>query len=129
MRAQHLAFVIVLAAACGLAASADAMTLRKFQELDAAADKPEATAALDMYLRGIYEGVVAINADAEKREGRPLFCMPRSVGVAPINIRDMMKKRTARLRRSLSSGEYEALFDSELGLFVLDGMREGFPCG
>lgn len=127
MTARSLALIAVLGVACGF--PADAMTLRKFQELDAAADKPEATASLDMYLRGVYEGVLATSADAEKREGRPLFCMPRSVSLAPINIREMMKKRTARLRRSLSSGEYEALFDAELGLFVLDGLREGFPCG
>ncbi|MFO0997364.1 MAG: hypothetical protein U1F33_11835 [Alphaproteobacteria bacterium] len=128
MKRALLAFVLFLAAA-SVPLTANAMSVRKFQELDAAAaGKPEAS-GYDMYLRGLYEAITAFNADAERRQGHALYCMPRSVNVAPVNLREMIRTRSARLKRSLSSGEFEALLDSDLALFLLDGFREGFPCG
>ena len=106
----------VIAILFSLTASANAMTVI-FKDYKAAHNDEKAFYLL--YLDGVREGIIELNAVLEEKRQQPLFCLPKNLALTVGQAEDIMMRQA------------EKITDPDqlpIGLLLAQGLQNRFPC-
>ena len=101
----------------GLTSSANAMTVI-FKDCKAAANKDEKAFYL-LYLDGVREGIIELNAVLKEKRQQALFCLPEKSELTVGQAEDIMMRQA------------EKITDPDqlpIGLLLAQGLQNTFPC-
>lgn len=107
--------MIVLCVAFGV--QAQTVRLKQFMNPHDKGDK----ALNEIYLAGVKDGLEAFNASLILQGAPPAFCQPSNFALTSEQAADILTREAKKIGRNID--------DVPIAIFLLEGLKETFPCG
>ena len=115
-----LAFLLVTAGV------SEALSLQEYIKRSKSEDKNQRQ-AMNIYVLGLGEGLFWANIGMKEKHNVSLFCLPKNLPLAPSHYSKILNEAIDKYKETESIKT--AQNDDVLGLLLLTGLEEHFPCG
>jgi hypothetical protein len=103
-----------------VSAEPDALSLKWYRDQKTNPTTPDASRLIELYLKGVGDGLVSANSMMAYRHQQPLFCQPDELALQSGNFIDILEREIKRPPPWRD--------DSSLPFILLRGLQNTFPC-
>lgn len=100
------------------------ITVKEYKARMASSDAALVVATKYYYIKGLGEGMAWANSSASIRQ-TPLFCPPHNLALTVENFIDIIDRQ---IRMAQTKGEGAYVEGADIGLLLMAGLEETFPC-